>query len=141
MVRVPHPACWFCVTSTTHAFGPTGGQIIRRMARKAMSLPEGSGTAVFEYKAAPSELQKGITAAVNRAAHQLSEQQREGVLKEHCLVFEFNNSIISGFQVRGDRRAEALARHDVVNRHSSTKWLHARVKGQVRSACSDNLGE
>ncbi len=64
-----------------------------------MSLPGGAGTAVFEYEAAPSDLQKQIAAAVNRAAGSLSDAQKEMVLADHKRVFEFNNSIIADFEV------------------------------------------
>lgn len=74
-----------------------------------MSLPEASGTAVFEYRGAPSEVQKGIVAAVNQAADQLSEAQQEQVLQEHVRVFGFNNSIISGFEVRTEVACSALS--------------------------------
>lgn len=84
---------------TQHSAMLAGGQIIRRLARKNMQLPEDKGTCVFEYQTSPSKLRKDWTSAMNAAAGRLSAEQQEEVLKEHCSVFDFNNRIVAGFQV------------------------------------------
>lgn len=93
----PHLLLAHCYTQQSAILA--GGQMIRRLARKSMRLPEDKGTCVFEFQTSPNELRRKWTVAVNAAAGSLSAEHQEQVLKEHCRVFEFNNNIVSEFQV------------------------------------------
>lgn len=79
-----------------------GGQIIRRMARKQMGLPESLGTASFEYPTdapSPSTLSTKFKAELNSWADGLTPEIRLQLIKEHCAVFRYNTAIITSFRV------------------------------------------
>lgn len=95
------PALLIAHLYTQHSAILAGGQMIRRMARKAMQLPDGCGTKTFEFDSEenPKRLQKECKEAIDSTAAKLPTDVQEQLVQEHCKVFQFNNAIVSGFRV------------------------------------------
>uniref|UniRef100_A0A7S3R2J9 Uncharacterized protein n=1 Tax=Dunaliella tertiolecta TaxID=3047 RepID=A0A7S3R2J9_DUNTE len=90
----------------THAYTQylamaSGGQIIARMARSQMQLPQGQGTKAFEFGPAAnaSELKVGLKSRMDGLGEVISDNERQQILNEHLKVFSYNNSIIGSFPI------------------------------------------
>ncbi|KAF5839797.1 heme oxygenase [Dunaliella salina] len=90
----------------THAYTQylamaSGGQIIARMARRQMQLPQEHGTKAFEFGPAvnASELKLGLKCRMDSLGEVLSDDERQQILREHLKVFSYNNAIIGSFPI------------------------------------------
>nr|QKY14911.1 chain a, heme oxygenase (HMOX) [Polytomella parva] len=85
---------------TQHLAITSGGQIIRRVARKQFKLPEDAGTFTFDFD--QYDLKRDVAEfkrILNEFADGLSEAEREKLIAEHSRVFRFNNAIVSSFNI------------------------------------------
>ncbi|GAX73429.1 hypothetical protein CEUSTIGMA_g881.t1 [Chlamydomonas eustigma] len=88
---------------TQHLAMAAGGQIIKRMARKQMQLEDGHGTAAYEYpegRPSASELKSALKTKIDEVGTTFSEEVCKKLVEEHCLVFKYNNEIITAFRIR-----------------------------------------
>ncbi|KAL6751859.1 heme oxygenase [Haematococcus lacustris] len=84
---------------TQHLAVLSGGQIIKRAARKKLRLAEQEGTAAYEYKASPSQLKQAFCSALDAWGAGQSAEMRQLMVAEHKAAFAFNNDIISSFRI------------------------------------------
>ncbi|KAL4436102.1 hypothetical protein ABPG77_005550 [Micractinium sp. CCAP 211/92] len=85
-------------TFTQHTAGLSGGRVVRRMARKYMSLPEDQGTAIFEFPGGV-ELKEAFKAQLDAVGEGLSEEEVQAILDEQIVAFEHNIRIMKEFKV------------------------------------------
>lgn len=85
---------------TQHLALASGGQVIKRMARKHMGLPEDKGTAAFDYNAtSPNTLKNAFMAALDGYGTTLGDNEWDAMMHEHRLAFAHNNAIIRQFRL------------------------------------------
>ncbi len=84
---------------TQHSAVASGGQILSKIIRKGLNLPDGSGTAAFVFSAPPRELKSTLKHAINSLEVELSKEEVHTMILQHQEVFIYNNSIIKGYRV------------------------------------------
>ena len=75
----------------------SGGQMIRRLARRAMALPDGRGVRALEFGKGKPAAKRALRSAVDAVV--LSRKAREAVLDESARVFQMNNEIVRAVRV------------------------------------------
>jgi len=79
----------------------SGGQIIARMARQLMSLPESSGTAVYTYPEGMTHnsLKHEFKTALDNMGRKMPAELVEEIAQEHIQAFKHNNHVIRTFHM------------------------------------------
>ena len=77
-----------------------GGQMIKRLAKRGMNLPKGSGVALFEYGNGTNRrsIRSALRTAINEIA--LTKTDNAHLLAESVAVFERNNRLVASIEVR-----------------------------------------
>ncbi|GLC35332.1 hypothetical protein PLESTB_000576300 [Pleodorina starrii] len=96
---------------TQHLGITAGGQIVRRAVRKHLALPEGCGTAAFEFKGETSSAIKAhFKSTFDEWGRGLSEEDVQQLVSEHLTAFQFNNAIIRAFPIPAAAVAKGVLR-------------------------------
>ena len=78
----------------------SGGQILARMIKKGLRLPEGEGVAAYTYATGqPRALKAALKLHIDSLQGELSAAEVEALVGEHCKAFSFNNAIIRGYRI------------------------------------------
>ena len=71
-----------------------GGQIISRILKRTLGLPDDEGLAIFQFEhCKKSELKELFKNGINEI--QLDRETKDRIIAEKCRVFEMNNQIVS----------------------------------------------
>jgi len=101
-VEKEDPALLLVYSFHMHMAICAGGAIIRRMARKAMDLPKGCGTAIFDFQLPDDEylntLKSDYRAGINTLGEKRGEEFQGRVLEESGMLFKLNNTVVGDFQ-------------------------------------------
>mmetsp|Transcript_22315 Transcript_22315/g.56785 ORF Transcript_22315/g.56785 Transcript_22315/m.56785 type:complete len:272 (-) Transcript_22315:789-1604(-) len=85
---------------TQHLALASGGQVIKRMARRHMQLPEDQGTAAFDYaSSSPAALKAAFVGQLDAHGAALDAEAWDNMVHEHRLAFAHNNAIIRAFRL------------------------------------------
>lgn len=98
---------------TQHVALLAGGQIIRKMARKGMALPEGAGVAIYGFpgRVGVSDLKRNYKQKLDATAREaMSEEEVQQLEVEHVRAFQFNNATIRAFRMGWLRGGAAMLR-------------------------------
>lgn len=87
---------------TQHLALAAGGQMVAKMVRRGLKLPEGRGAAAYTYSHGSARaLKEGLKThfdALYTSDH-LAQEEVDALVHEHCRAFAFNNAIIWEFNV------------------------------------------
>ena len=77
-----------------------GGQMIKRLAKRGMGLPQGCGVALFDHGNGTQRrsLKAKLRAAMNQIV--LTKAENKHLLAESVAVFERNNQLVASIEVR-----------------------------------------
>ncbi|KAG2446881.1 hypothetical protein HYH02_008037 [Chlamydomonas schloesseri] len=93
------PALLLAHSYTQHLAMATGGQIIKRWARKIFQLPDDVGTAAFDYPGEMSSntLRSAFKKQFDEWGAAQPQEVQDKLLSEHVAAFGHNNAIIRAF--------------------------------------------
>ncbi|GAB4814657.1 hypothetical protein N2152v2_001703 [Parachlorella kessleri] len=77
----------------------SGGQIMGGLARKGMGLPEGEGTAAFEYQGKVGGIRSAYLSALDEEGSHMDDATLQRLLHEKRVSFQMNNQIIRSFRM------------------------------------------
>ncbi|GFR45181.1 hypothetical protein Agub_g6569, partial [Astrephomene gubernaculifera] len=96
---------------TQHLAAASGGQMVRRWARRHLGLPEDKGTAAFEFKGdSNNTLRSHFKKQLDEWGRSLSEEEVQAFIGQHFAAFHHNNAIIRAFHVSLTSMLRGLAR-------------------------------
>mmetsp|Transcript_20700 Transcript_20700/g.35419 ORF Transcript_20700/g.35419 Transcript_20700/m.35419 type:complete len:263 (+) Transcript_20700:84-872(+) len=96
-----HPTLLLAHVYTQHLAMLSGGQVIKRLARKRLELPEDYGTKAFDVseKLSLNTLRQRFKDKLDTLGKTMSAETWQQMLEEHQYAFKANNQIISEFRV------------------------------------------
>jgi heme oxygenase (biliverdin-producing, ferredoxin) len=94
-----------------------GGQILRRRIRKILELPEGHGTAFFEFDQGADVVKASMKEMFNALGRELDEPTIQKLLDESTHMFKLNNKVIASFPVTTQ---DVLA---TLRRLAAARWM------------------